>query len=138
MASVGGQAQALPLGILEIQRGAAVHLADRGRLDASLAQARGPVVKACRVDPEPGAADRPRAAPFAARGPVEEGKVGPGAARAIGVEQVIGRGVVLIDGLLDAPHPHDLAIEAVGAAGVGRDGGQVVDTGKVHGGFPFC
>src|SRR3712207_9141126 len=63
--------------------------------------------------PQRGAHDGVGAAPLAPDRPVEEGEVGAGAARAVGVEQVVGRDVVLVDGLLDQPHPEHARVEVV-------------------------
>src|SRR3546814_9711059 len=73
-----------------------------------------------------------RAAPLARHGPVEEGQVGAGAARAIIEEQVIGGRVVLVHGFLDPPQPQRFGIEPVVGRSVGGDRRQVVNTGELH------
>src|SRR3546814_6793887 len=73
-----------------------------------------------------------RAAPLARHGPVEEGQVGAGAARAISEEQVIGGRVVLVHGFLDPPQPQRFGIEPVVGRSVGGDRRQVVNTGELH------
>src|SRR5690606_11418110 len=64
--------------------------------------------------------------------PVEEGQVRAGIAAAVGVEEVVAAWVVLVDGLLDQPHAHDLRVEGQVPLCVLRHGGEVVDTGKLH------
>ena len=44
----------------------------------------------------------------------------------VGVEQVIGAGIVLVDALLDQPHPEDAGIEIEVLLCRSRDGGDVV------------
>jgi hypothetical protein len=64
--------------------------------------------------------------------PVEEGDVAARRGLAVGVEEVIRARVVLVDGLLDEAHAERARVEVVVAAGVGRDGRQVVDAGELH------
>jgi hypothetical protein len=45
---------------------------------------------------------------------------------------VVCAGVILVDGLLDQPHAEDAGVEVVIATRIGRHGGQVVDSVKLH------
>ena len=56
----------------------------------------------------------------------------PGLASAVGVEQVIGADVVLVDGLLDQPQAERCGIELQVAGRVGGDGGEMMDAGELH------
>src|SRR5690606_3252949 len=60
----------------------------------------------------------------------EEGHLSAGAAQLIAVEEVVGRDVVLIDGLLDQPHAQDAGKEVDVAAGVAGDRRDVVQSAK--------
>ena len=87
-------------------------------------------------DAKAGADDGMGAAPFTAHGPVQAGNGGSGPAQALGIEQVVGAGVVLVHGALDEAHAENLRVEGVVARRVGGDGGQVMDAGESgdHGG----
>src|SRR5690242_3829433 len=76
-----------------------------------------------------------RAAALAGDRPVEEGDVGAGARVAIGVEQVIRAGVVLVDRLLDQAQAERAGVEATVGRRLGGDRGQMMKAGKlkVHG-----
>ena len=67
-----------------------------------------------------------------AHGPVKEGDVGAGRAKAIGIEQVVGRGIVLVHGFLDHAEAQGLRIEIMVAGGIGGDGGEVVQAIELH------
>lgn len=129
-----GQAETLALGVLEIECGAAIQRGGFANGQAVVAQPCHPVVEARLVHPQPGAADRMRPAPLARDRPVEERQIRARAARAIGEEQMVSRGVVLVDGLLDTPESQHLPVETVVGGGVGGDRGQVVNAGELHGG----
>jgi hypothetical protein len=45
---------------------------------------------------------------------------------------VIGRDVVLVDGLLDQPEAEDPRVEFDIALGIGRNRGEMVDAGELH------
>ena len=64
--------------------------------------------------------------------PVEEGHFGTGVALAIGVKEMIGRNIVLIDGLFDQPHAEYLRIEGDVAGCVCGDSGDVVQSTELH------
>ena len=80
-----------------------------------------------------GHADRlPRtAAAHRAAGPGEEGEVGARAAHRIGVEEVVGLGVVLVHRALHEPHPQEAHVEVHVLLGMSCDGGDVVDPAEV-------
>ena len=105
-AAVIDQAQALALGILEVERQAPVALGDLAVRHAVLGEALAPPVE--RLPP------RRRAAPCAtiecvprrsrATGQSKKVMSVPGLASAVGVEQVVGADVVLVHRLLDQAH----------------------------------
>ena len=131
---ISDEGQALAFRILEGQRQPASLFGDRIVLHAQFRKAGFPVIQGIVIGhTEASAADRMGAAMFGANGPVEEGDIGTGRAGAIGVEQVIGRGVVLVDGFLDQAETKGLRIEIVVAGRAGGDGGQVVKAFEVHG-----
>jgi hypothetical protein len=105
-AAVVDQRQALAFRILEQDRGAAVARLDAAMLYACAGQPLRPPVETVRAgDAERGADDRIGAAALGRGRPVEEGQVGARRAEAVGVEEMIGGDIVLIDGLLDQPRP---------------------------------
>ena len=111
-AAVVDQHQALALAILERQRQPAVDfddLAGHGRRPASGDRASNPGVFA--GDAQAGARDRVGSAPLGRGRKIEEGEVGAGIGLAVGVEQMIGADVVLVDGLLDQPHAEQAGIK---------------------------
>ena len=127
------EAEALAFGILEIERQPAVALGDLAVLHTMLVEMLLPPVERLRAgNAERRARNRMRAAPLRRRRPVEEGDVGAGGREAVGVEEVIGADVVLVDGLLDEPHAEHALVEAAVARRVGRDRGQVVDAFELH------
>ena len=56
----------------------------------------------------------------------------PGRPDGVGVEEVVGAHVVLVDAPLHQPHAQRLRVEAIVVADVGGDGGEVVDAGEIH------
>ena len=127
---LGDKRQALPLGILEIERLAPVAPGDLGMGDALLLEAALPPREALPRDPEARPHDAPGPAPLGSCGPVKEGDVGPGARVPVGVEEVIGRDVVLVHGFLHEPKPEHLRVERVVLSGLRGDRGQVVQSGE--------
>ena len=63
---------------------------------------------------------------------IEKGDVAAGRGHAVGIEQVIGGNVVLVDGLLDQAQAEQLGVEFHIAGRVGGHGGEMVDAGKLH------
>ena len=105
-------AEALALGVLEVERRAAVALGDRRCCTPSSSRRRATSrgvaspatrrpVRAIACVPRRSRRDRP----------VEEGQVGAGRRHAVGVEQVVGADVVLVDGLLHQPHAQRVGVE---------------------------
>ena len=79
---------------------------------AGASQAIPPVAQACFArDAQAGARDRVGAAPLGRGRKIEEGEIGAGIGFAVGVEQVIGADVVLVDGLLDQPHAEQAGVK---------------------------
>jgi len=67
--------------------------------------------------------------------PGKEGQVRPRVAFTVGVKQVIGARVVLVDALLDQTHAEDASIEIqvlLSGAGDGRDVVEATDRGNRH------
>ncbi len=127
------EAEALALGILEVDPEAPVALDEAAVRDAVCVEAAGPPVRASSPrDPQGRAGDAVRAPPLAADGPVEEGEVGSRRSQAVRVEQVIGAHVVLVDGLLDEAHAERLRVERMVARRIRRHGREMMDPGELH------
>ena len=100
---------------------------------AGLLQAIAPVAKAVFAgDAQAGARNRVGAAPLGRGRKIEEGEVGAGVGLAVGVEQMVGADVVLVDGLLDQPHAEQAGVEGQILARLRGDRGQVVNSGQLH------
>src|SRR5207302_9036456 len=65
-------------------------------------------------------------------GVLEEGQVGPGRALLVAVEQVIDRGIVLVDALLHQPQPEHADVELDIARRIAGDRCDVVDALELH------
>ena len=129
--TVVDQRKALALGVFEIERHAPVALGHRALRHPTFAQPLGPVLEGpCPTHAQARAGDRVRAAPLGLHRPVEKGQVGAGRALGIGVEQVIGAHIVLVDAALHQPHAQHLGVEVVVVADLRGDRGEMVDTGK--------
>jgi hypothetical protein len=138
-AAVIDERQALAFRILEMDRQPAVAYLGTGMADAMLAEPLRPIVESARArDAERRTGDRIGAAPLRRRRPVEEGEVGSRRGEAVGIEEVIGGDVVLVDGLLDQPEAEDIGVEIDIALGIGRNRGEVVDSGELHDRPAFC
>lgn len=72
---IGGQAEALAFGILEIERAPPVRRRDIAEGEPLLAKPGRPVIEARLVDAQARPADRMRAPRLPADGPVEEGEI---------------------------------------------------------------
>ena len=68
--------------------------------------------------------------------PVEEGEVAAGSGVTVAVEEVLSAGVVLVHGL--TRRIRACACRIVVAPEVGRDGGEMTDTGELDGRAPLC
>ena len=91
------------------------------------------VERLLRADAERDRVHHPRSGPAAARARVlEEGDVRAGAARLVGVEQVVHGGVVLVDGLLDHPQAEHAGVEVDVARRIAGDAGHVMDAFEAH------
>ena len=128
-AAVVNQHQTLPFIVLERQRQPAVDFHDLAGDAAGRPQAVAPVAKTVFAgDAQAGARDRIAAAPLGGGRKIEEGQVGAGIGFAVGVEQVVGADVVLVDGLLDQPHAQNTPITRQILARFGRNRGEVMDS----------
>ncbi len=63
---------------------------------------------------------------------IEEGEIGAGIGLSVGVEQMIGADVVLVDGLLDQPHAEQAGIKGQIFARFCRNRGQMVNPRQLH------
>jgi hypothetical protein len=109
-------------------------VADPPRLDPVLAEPPLPeVVGVLGADPPDDPVDVAGAgAPPRHARELEEGEVGPGAARLVRVEEVVDGGLVLVDGLLDQPQAEDPGVEVDVVLRVRGDRGDVVDALELH------
>src|SRR5690606_19855403 len=82
--------------------------------------------------PKSCAADGRGSAPFALHRPVEEGQFGSRRRRTVGIEKVIGAGIVLIDGLLDQAQAEQLGVEALVSRDVSGDRSQMMNARQLH------
>ena len=107
-----------------------------GRSDrrAVALEPRAPVVEAVGRDREGDLGGEAVSAPRRRHlGPGEEGEVGPRAALGVGVEEVVGAGVVLVDALLDQPHAEHAGVEVEVLLRRTGDGGDVVQAARASG-----
>ena len=128
-AAIVDQHQALPLAVLERQRQPAVDLDDIAGRGAGLFEAIAPVAEGFFTgDAQAGARDRIGAALLPGGREIEEGEIGAGIGFAVGVEQVIGGDVVLVDGLLHQPHAQQAGVEGQIVPRLRRDRGQMMNS----------
>src|SRR6266576_1261314 len=73
------------------------------------------------------------AAPLRRGRKVEEGEVGAGIGAPVGIEQMVGAHIVLVDGLLDQPHAEQAGIKGQILARLGGNRGQMVNARQLHG-----
>jgi hypothetical protein len=73
--------------------------------------------------------------PCPSAGVFEEGEIGARRPVLVGVEQVVDRRIVLVDGLLDQSEPEHARVEVHVGRGVAGDGADVVDAFELHGGL---
>ena len=133
-AAVIDQHQPLAFPVLERQRQPAVDFDDVAGMAARLPQAIAPEAQAFFAgDAQAGAGNAVAAAPLGGGRKIEEGQVGAGIGLAVGVEQMIGADVVLVDGLLDQPHAEHAGIKRQIVARFGRNRGQMVNPRQLHG-----
>ncbi len=127
------QGEALPLGVLEVQDGPPVPPGDLSHREPLLPEAILPPRQGgLALHPEARSHDAPGPPHLPGDGPVEEGEVGARASHRIGVEEVVGADVVLVDAPLHQAHSHDPGVEAVVVPDAGRDRGEVVDSREFH------
>ncbi len=133
-ASIIGQTQALTLRVLEIKHCATSNLEYITSFDAFLLEVVAPPVEAFNaIYTQSGAGNAMRAAPFSLPWPVEEGDIGAGRGQPISVKQMVGTGVVLIDGLLDEAKAERVGIEAPVAGCVCGDCCQMMQPCELRG-----
>ncbi len=123
------QHQTLALAVLERQGQPAVDLDQLAGHAAGLLQPVPPVSQAVLAgDAQAGAGNAVGPAPLGRGGKIEEGEIGAGTGVSVGIEQMIGADVVLVDGLLDQPHAEQPGIERQIFARPGGNRGQMVNT----------
>ena len=128
-AAIVDQHQPLALAVLERQRQPAVDLDDIAGHGAGLFQAIPPVAEGLFArDAQARARDRIGSAPLGGGREIEEGEIGAGIGFAVGIEQVIGADVVLVDGLLDQPHAEQAGVKGHIVPRLRRDRGQMMNS----------
>ena len=133
-AAIVHEGEPLAFRILESERQAAVALDDLAVRDLGFVEALHPPLQGgFTVHAQARTDDAARAAALAWHGPVEERQVGSGTALRVGIEQVVGAHVVLVDGAFDQPHAERLRVEAVILLDRRRDRGEVMNAGEFHG-----
>ena len=96
-------------------------------------EARAPVVESADADLEGGGDGLAGAgAAFADVRPRKEGKDGAGGAVSIAVIEVVGAGIVEVDGLFDEAEAEYAAVEVDILLRIAGDGGDVVNSGDLH------
>jgi hypothetical protein len=81
---------------------------------------------------QPGARDAVGSAPLGCGRKIEERQIGAGIGLSVGVEQMIGADIVLIDGLLDQPHAEQAGIKGQILARFRGYRGQMMNPGQLH------
>ncbi len=133
-AAIVDEGQPLAFRILESECQAAVALEDLAVRDLGFFEALHPPLQGgFTVHTKACTDDAARAAALAWHGPVEKCQVGSGATLGVGIEQMVGAHVVLIDGAFDQPHAERLRVEAVILLNRRRNRGEVMNTGEFHG-----
>ncbi len=131
--AVVDEPEALALAVLEIEGGAAVDFGHLTGSDLQLIETALPPPHGFgAADPKPGPRDAVRAASFASDRPVEEGQIRAGGRLPVGIEEMIGRGVVLVDGLLDQAETQRPRVEAQVLRRIGGYRSQMVDTSQLQ------
>ena len=115
--------------VFERQRQAAVDLGYLADVATRLPQAVAPEPEAALAgDAQPGARDAVGSAALGRRRKIEEGEICAGTAFAVGVEQMIGADVILVDGLLHQPHAQQAGVERQILARFGRNRREMVNS----------
>jgi hypothetical protein len=128
------EAEALAFEILEIEGEPPVTLNDPVTAHVEAVEAILPPLQGLlAVHAQGGLRDAVGAPPLALHGPVEEGDVRAGGRLRVRIEQMIGADIVLIDRLLHEAQTQRLGVEGMIAARVCGDGGQMVNSGQLHG-----
>ena len=132
-AAVIDQHQPLAFAVFKRQRQPAVNFGNLAQLTARLLQAIAPITETFFAgDAQPGAGNAVGSTPLRRCRKVEEGEIGAGIGVSVGVEQMVGADVVLIDGLLDQPHPEQAGIKRQVLARFRGNRRQMMDPGQLH------
>ena len=125
--------EALTLWIFEMQGPPAVTLDDSMVTYLAFVQSfQPPLQRGLAANAQPGANDAVSSPFLASSGPVKESKVCSGTALPVGVEEMIGGNVVLIDCLFHEAHPENVCVKSVIAPGVCRDRCEMMDSVELH------
>lgn len=130
---LGDETKPLPLATLEVERRTAVSNRDYRVRDADLIEPLLPPCQACFTgDAKPRMHDAAPASPLARHRPVEKRDVRAWRCGTVGVKQMLGRNVVLVDRLFHEAQAKHARIEGVVARHVGGDSGEVLESGELH------
>ncbi len=127
-ATIVDEREPLPFGILEIERQPPIAHRRRFLLDPKLIEPLRPKVEPIRaVDPQTGAYDRAATTSLPRHRPIEERHIRPRTSQRIGIEEMVGRDVILVDTALDQPHPQCLSEKPLVLPNLCRDCGEMVN-----------
>ena len=132
-AAVIHQHQPLAFAVFKGKRQPSVDFADIAAVSAGLLQAIAPVPQTFLAgDAQAGAGNAVGSTPFRRGRKIEESEVGAGIGFAVGIEQMIGADVVLIDGLLDQPHAEQAGVKGQIFTRFRGNRGQMVNPLQLH------
>ena len=126
---VDDEAQALAFGILKIQHRLSVAFGDGISRAQSIVP---PFERGGAADAQTGSRHAACPAAFRCRGPIEKSQICPRRAGAVGVEQVVGREVILVDGFFNQAQAEVTGVEIMVVACVRGDRGDVMEAVEFH------
>jgi hypothetical protein len=91
-----------------------------------------PLQRGLTADAQPGVDDTVGASPLRDSRPIKKSQVCAGTSLSVGIEEMIGGDVVLVDGLFHQTHSENACIKRVIARGVCRDRCEMMDTVELH------
>jgi hypothetical protein len=91
-----------------------------------------PLQRGLTADAQPGANNTVGASLLRDSRPVEESQVCAGTPLPVGIEEMIGGDVVLVDGLFHQAHPEHICVKGVIAPSVCRDRREMMDAVELH------
>ncbi len=105
---------------------------------AVASEARAPEIEAPRRDRKPNLSAQPVSIAMRSElRPREKSQIGSGVAFGVGVEQMVGAGIILVDALFDETHPEDAGVEIEILLRGTSDGSDVMKTGDFFHAGPF-